>query len=70
MTSVSVAVPFMGARMDIAGPGAALQSMAGLAVVLVFVFGGLWVFFRTRGGYRPVHISEEAVDPVVDAARA
>ena len=47
----------MGARMDRHGPGAALQMVAVLAGVLTLVFGGLWLDFRARGGYRAVHIS-------------
>jgi predicted MFS family arabinose efflux permease len=57
MTSVAVVTPMMGARMDAYGPGAALQMMAGLGVILTVIFTGVWVYFRARGGYRAVHIS-------------
>jgi MFS family permease len=57
MTSVAVVTPIMGARMDAYGPGAALQMMAGLGVILTVIFTGVWVYFRARGGYRAVHIS-------------
>ena len=58
MTSAAVVTPIMGQRMDALGPGAALQSMAILAVILIVVFTGIWLYFRARGGYRAVHISE------------
>jgi len=57
MTSVSVVTPIMGGRMDALGPGAALQMMAGLGVVLAVIFTGVWFYFRARGGYSAVHIS-------------
>jgi fucose permease len=58
--SVAVTLPLMGARIDSAGPGAALQMVAGVAAVLAVVFVGVWVFFRSRGGYRAVSISDPA----------
>jgi len=57
MTSAAVVTPIMGQRMDAAGPGAALQAMAFLGVVLTVVFTGVWLYFKTRGGYSVVHIS-------------
>jgi MFS family permease len=54
MLSVAVVLPLMGERIDRLGAGAALQFVAGLAVVLVAVFGGLLLYFRARGGYKPV----------------
>jgi fucose permease len=57
MLSVGLVLPVMGARMDQYGPGAALQMVAVLAGVLTLAFGGLWLHFRARGGYRAVHIS-------------
>jgi MFS family permease len=56
MLSVAVALPIMGARIDHYGPGAALQMVAVLGVILAFVFGGLLMFFRARGGYRAVRL--------------
>jgi len=41
-----------------AGGGAALQMMSWLGAILSVVFVGLWAYFRARGGYRAVHISE------------
>jgi hypothetical protein len=31
--------------------------MAGLGVILAVIFGGLYVFFKTRGGYRAISIA-------------
>jgi MFS family permease len=58
MLSVAVAIPIMGARIDQYGPGAALQLIAGLGVILAVVFLGVYAFFAARGGYRPVLITE------------
>jgi MFS family permease len=63
MLSVAVALPIMGAKIDAmgggaAGGGAALQMMSWLGAILSVVFVGLWAYFRARGGYRAVHISE------------
>ena len=44
MLSVAVALPVMGARIDSFGPGAALQMMAALALPLVVVFAGLYLY--------------------------
>ncbi|MGD9904163.1 MAG: sugar MFS transporter [Vicinamibacterales bacterium] len=58
--SVAVTLPIMGARIDDAGPGAALQMVAGVAAALTVVFAGVWLYFRARGGYRPVSIADPA----------
>jgi len=69
MLSVAVALPIMGARIDeivraggsaAAGGGAALQMMSWLGLILTLIFSGVWLYFRARGGYRVVHISEVA----------
>jgi hypothetical protein len=46
----------MGARFDEAGAGAALRAVAVLPVILTFVFGALFAYFRARGGYRAVKL--------------
>jgi MFS family permease len=56
MLSVAVAIPIMGARIDQFGPGAALQLIAVLGVILAFVFVGIYAYFAARGGYRRVQI--------------
>jgi fucose permease len=58
MLSVAIVLPIMGSRIDRFGPGAALQMVAGLAVMLTVIFAGLWLYFRARGGYRAVSITE------------
>ena len=57
MLSVGLVLPIMGQRMDQYGPGAALQFVAGLGAILGIIFTGIWVYFRSRGGYRVVPIS-------------
>ena len=56
MLSVAVALPVMGAQIDRFGPGAALQYVAMLGVVLAFIFGGMFAYFNARGGYRAVKL--------------
>jgi hypothetical protein len=51
----------MGARVDQYGPGAALQTIAVLGAILTVIFGGVWIHFRARGGYRAVLISDSRV---------
>jgi MFS family permease len=57
MLSVAVALPIMGGRIDKYGPGAALQMVAALGAILAVVFGVLFVYFKARGGYRPVQLA-------------
>lgn len=57
MLSVAVALPIMGAEIDKFGPGAALQIFAIPTAILVVIFGGLLLYFKARGGYRPVQLS-------------
>lgn len=56
MLSVAVALPIMGAKMDALGPAAALQMMAVLGLILTVLFGAMWFWFKSRGGYAAVHI--------------
>jgi len=57
MLSAAVALPIMGARIDHYGPGAALQLVAGLGAILAVVFGGVFLYFKARGGYRVVQLA-------------
>jgi MFS family permease len=59
MLSVAVALPIMGARIDKLGPGAALQMIAGLCVILTVIFGGLYAYFKARGGYRAIQLGTD-----------
>jgi predicted MFS family arabinose efflux permease len=58
MLSVAIAVPAMGARIDQLGAGAALQMMAWLGAILAVLYGALWLYFQSRGGYKPVRLGE------------
>jgi MFS family permease len=60
MLSVGLVLPIMGERMDQYGPGASLQMVALLGGILAIIFSGVWLYFRTRGGYRAVPISVSA----------
>jgi len=57
MLATAVALPVMGARIDQYGPGAALQMMALLPAALGIIFIGLWIHYRSQGGYRAVRLS-------------
>jgi len=63
MLSAAVVLPIMGARIDSFGAGAALQMVAGLGLVLAVIFGGLFVYFRARGGYKPVTLAAATPGP-------
>jgi MFS family permease len=56
MLATAVALPLMGARIDKLGPGAALQMMALAPATLGIIFIGLWIYYRSQGGYRAVRI--------------
>jgi MFS family permease len=56
MLSVAVALPIMGAQIDRFGPGAALQYVGMLGVVLAVIFGAMYAYFSARGGYRAVKL--------------
>jgi len=65
MLSVAVALPIMGAKIDAAGGGAAgggaaLQMMSWLGAILFVIFIGLWMFFKSRGGYKVIQIGSTA----------
>jgi predicted MFS family arabinose efflux permease len=65
LLAVAIVLPVMGARMDQYGPGAALQMVAGFGAILTVIFTALWLYFRARGGYRAVAITEgAAIDKV------
>jgi MFS family permease len=57
MLSVAVVLPVMGARIDQYGPGAALRMISVLGVILAVIFGGMYFYFKARGGYRALDIS-------------
>ena len=57
MLAIAVILPIIGAKLDSKGPGAAMQTVAMLPIILVIVFGALGLYFKSRGGYKPVDIS-------------
>ena len=57
MLAIAIILPIIGAKLDGKGPGAAMQAVAVLPVILVVVFGALGFYFKNRGGYKPVDIS-------------
>jgi MFS family permease len=59
MLSVAIVIPMMGARMDQFGPGAALQYVATLGVILAVIFSSMAAYFAARGGYRPVSLKAQ-----------
>jgi MFS family permease len=63
MLSTAIVLPIMGARIDRLGHGAALQFVAGLAAILVVIFGGLYLYFRARGGYKAVTLPPATPGP-------
>jgi len=63
MLSVAVALPLMGERIDHYGPGAALKMVAVLGVILAVIFGGMFAWFKARGGYRAVELAKSSTAP-------
>jgi MFS family permease len=59
MLSVAVALPIMGSRIDRYGPGAALQMVSIVCVILTVIFGGLYMYFKARGGYRAIQLATD-----------
>ena len=45
------------------GPGAALQMVAVVCVFLTVIFGGLFMYFRARGGYRAIQLATDRPIP-------
>ena len=60
MLSVAVALPIMGSRIDQLRPGG---GAAGGGVRLrdssTVIFGGLFMYFRARGGYRAIQLATD-----------
>jgi MFS family permease len=52
--AVALVLPVMGDWYDHAGAAAAFRYVAVLPMVLTVIFGLLFVYFKSRGGYRPV----------------
>ena len=59
MFSVSIVLPMMGRVFDTSGPAVALRSMAVLPLILVLIFGIVYVVLKRRGGYRKEELAVE-----------
>ena len=55
--SVAFVLPMMGGWYDAEGAAAAFRYVAYFPLVLTFIFGGLFFYFRSIGGYQAVELS-------------
>jgi MFS family permease len=62
MLSAAFILPIMGGWYDNHGAAAAFQYVAVLPVVLTVIFGVLFVYFKSKGGYRAVNLQAESGD--------
>lgn len=58
--SIAFVLPVMGHWYDNEGPAAAFRYVAILPLILTFVFGGLYLYYRSRGGYRAIRLDRAA----------
>jgi hypothetical protein len=56
MLAIGIVLPVMGKAFDKAGAGAALKLVAILPVILIGVFGALYLGFRAKGGYKAIKL--------------
>ena len=68
MLAVSLILPLMGKWYDEAGAAAAFRNTAIIPVVLTFVFGALFVYYRSRGGYKAVTLTTSTAPHTTPAA--
>jgi len=61
MLCIAVVLPIMGKAFDVAGAGAALRTVAILPVILTVVFGLLFVYYKSKGGYRAVKLESKVI---------
>jgi MFS family permease len=52
MLSIAIVLPIMGQAFDKEGPGSALRYVSVLPVILTIIFGGLYFYYRAKGGYK------------------
>lgn len=57
--SVAIFTWVMGGLYDALGPRKALQYMIVLPIILVVIFGAIWLYDRARGGYKVVKLAAE-----------
>jgi MFS family permease len=65
--AVAFVLPLMGGWYDAYGPGTAFRYVATLPVILTLVFGSLLLYYKSRGGYRPVHLVAGTPETAVEA---
>ena len=58
--AIAFILPVMGHWYDERGAAAAFRYVAVLPAILTLVFAGLWLWFRAKGGYRPVTLEQTA----------
>jgi len=58
--AIAFILPVMGQWYDERGAAAAFRYVAVLPAILSVVFAGLWLWFRAKGGYRPVRLEQTA----------
>ena len=68
MLSVSFILPLMGRWYDASGAAAAFRNTAVIPVILTLVFGALFVYYRSRGGYKAVTLTTASTAPSTPAA--
>jgi MFS family permease len=68
MLSVSLILPLMGKWYDEHGAAAAFRYTAVIPVVLTVIFGALFVYYRSIGGYKAVALTTSRPSPTTPAA--
>ncbi len=68
MLSTYVLLPIMGRWYDQLGPAATFRHVAVLPAILLVVFGAMYLYYKSRGGYRAIRLSEG--DPAESTASA
>ena len=57
--AIALVLPFMGRWYDNEGPAAAFQYVSYMPVALVVFFGVFFLYFRSKGGYKPVELAQQ-----------
>jgi hypothetical protein len=60
MLSVAFVLPIMGGWYDQYGAAAAFRYVAVLPAILTVVFAGLFLYFKSAGGYKAVKLDAQA----------
>jgi MFS family permease len=64
--AVAFVLPLMGGWYDANGPATAFRYVAVLPVILTLIFGVLYLYYRSKGGYRAVELPSRVSDSVSD----